>query len=127
MGLDNTFAPRGTLYDPNQHTRPAPRPEYTDGTALTRVHTRPHLHMLDGELDDAMGMARVSRVQAVLGQLTASEKAELARDRRPDGGTYSSRLAMLVRVPRDAVVAALPESGPERDAFLASYDRLRSR
>jgi hypothetical protein len=125
MGLGNTFSPSGTGYNPSTHTRPAPRAGYTDGTALASVNTRQHLHMLDAEIDEAMGMASISNVQAILGQLTDGEKAELARDRRPDGGAYSSRLAMLVRVPRDTVVAALPASGAERDAFLASYDRLR--
>ena len=125
MMLGDQFTPGGTGFDPSVHTRPPPRPQYTDGTALAAVNTRPNLHMLDGELDAAMGYASITSVENILSSLTEAEKAEFARDQHPDIGRYSSRLAMMRRVSRRFIVGALPATGAARESFLANYDRLR--
>ena len=125
MRLGNQFAPQGTGYVDGATQRPAAGAAYTDGTALAAANTRPHLHMLDAEIDDGMGMASISRITALLGQFTDAERLEFARDRMPGGSQYSGRLAMIPRVRRETVTAALPASGPERTAFLENYNRSR--
>lgn len=125
MTLGDTFTPGGTGFSPSANKRPAVGASYTSGSELAAVNTRPNLHKLDAIVAQFSGSVSVSEVIAILGALSPSEKLELARDRSPDGRKYSGYLAMMPRVPRANVEAALPASGPERASFLTSYNRLR--
>jgi hypothetical protein len=112
----------GTGLDPSVHTRPAPREQYTNGTALAAVSTRPNPYMLGGEPDAAMGYASIT---SILSSLTEAGRPESARDQHPDIGTYSSRLAMMRRVSRRIIVGAPPATAAAREGFLANHDRLQ--
>ena len=130
MQLGNQFAPRPTGYTSGT-PMPDPRPQYTDGSAFNEVSDRGNLHMLDAEIDVAMGLARYSRIRTFLGNLSGAEAAELARDVRPEQSPgrseplrYSEQLGLLIRLTREEVAAALP-NGSDKDAFMARFDAVR--
>ncbi|MEL6381793.1 MAG: hypothetical protein AAFQ89_04840 [Cyanobacteria bacterium J06626_18] len=126
MRLGDQFTPGGTGYAEGTHARPEPSDEYTRGDALAAVHVRPHLHMLDAQLENA-GYAEISTVRSLLQQLLPGEQEELARDRSPDGFRYSDRLSMMPRIQHSDIEAALPSEGAAREAFLQNFDRYRPR
>ncbi|MEM7678963.1 MAG: hypothetical protein AAF449_23535, partial [Myxococcota bacterium] len=130
MELGNQFSPRPTGYHSGLDM-PAPRPQYTDGSAFQGVNRRPSLHKLDAQIDETMGLASYTEVRAALQNMSPAERAELALDIRPEqmpGKSeplrYSHMLAMLQRLTRKEVAAALPE-GPHKQAFMARFDEVR--
>lgn len=94
MQLGNTFTPGGTGYTPSA-ARPAPRAEYTNGAALSRVDTRPHLHMIDAQMDGSSTVS-AAEVQRLLGELTLAEQRELMRSDRPGTWNYMQPLINLL-------------------------------
>jgi hypothetical protein len=81
MSLGKRFSPEDTGYTPDK-VRPAPRPQYSDGSELGRLRTRPNLHQLDAQLD-VRATLDAAQVRGLLGRLSVAEQRELLTNDRP--------------------------------------------
>lgn len=124
MKLGKQFAPEDTGFVSGQTRRPDPGAGYKNGDELNKVNTRPHLHMLDANLNRFGTTGDI--IEGILGTLTPAERVELTLDNPPDGGRYSERLADWLGTSEGVVRGALTKDPNHASAVQAFMDRWKA-